>query len=101
MPNIYPKEKGFKMELTIKDEAGAVVDVTGATITFFMQGPGAEFTRVATIDNATGGVCSYTTPDEAQFVDPGVYKIYPKVQLSNGNIFYGDAKEFEVKAYYK
>jgi len=102
MANIYPEEKGLKIEITIKDENGAAVDVTGATVSFFIKDPdGQEFTKSATIDSPTGGVCSYTTPDTVSITKVGTYIIYPKVVFANGNILFGSANKFEVKKFYE
>ena len=100
MSKIYPGEKGFKVKMTVTDEAGAAVDLTGATIVFeFYYPDGTKVNKTSTVDNGTGGICSYTTTDESDFKAIGDYKIQPKITLSGGNIFYGTTQKMEINAY--
>lgn len=99
MPNIYPGEKGFKVQLTVTDETGATVSLVGATVDFrFYQPDGTEVVKTATIDNGASGICSYTTTDTNDFLSHGEYKIQPKITLSGGNIFYGTTQKMDIFA---
>jgi hypothetical protein len=57
-------DKTFPLSFTVTDSDGAVVDLTGAQITFKMALQGATTTKVAStsvsIIVATSGTCSYT-----------------------------------------
>ena len=100
MPNIYPSEKGFKIQVTIKDEAGAVVNLTGATVVLQVVQPDkSTITKSASLDTPASGICSYTTIDESDFTQSGNYTIQPKITLSSGNIFYGDTQTMVVTPY--
>jgi len=99
---IYPREKGFKVQITINDASGAAVNLSGATVVYKIKDPeGSDDVRSATIDNAASGITSYVTPDTNQFVKEGVYKIQPQITLSNGNIFYGTSQDLEITSLYK
>jgi len=103
MASIYGAEKGFKVEITIKDETNTAVNLTGATVIYSISIPdGTKVERTATLDNAISGITSYTTTSTTDFnVLAGKYIIQPKITLSNGNIFYGQSVEFECKPYYQ
>jgi len=102
MANIYPGEKGFKIEITIKDSAGATFNLTGATVVYSVKDPKDKTESLtATIDNAASGITSFTTVTEDKFTQVGKYKIQPKVTTSAGNVFYGTTQEFTIKDYYQ
>jgi len=97
MSKIYPGEKGFKVKVTVTDETGAAVDLTGATVEFkFFHPDGSTSTKSATLDTPTSGVCSYTTTSTNDFLDPGEYGVQPKITLASGNVFYGTTQSMNV-----
>jgi hypothetical protein len=97
MADIYPGEKGFKIEITIKDSAGVAFNLTGATVVYKIQNPkDATESLTATIDNAASGITSFVTVDENKFTAVGKYKVQPKVTTSTGNVFYGTTQEFTI-----
>ena len=102
MADVFPGEKGYKIELTINDENNVAVNLSGATVVYKLKNPdGGEEERTATIDDAANGVTSYITPDTGQFLKGGTYKLQPKVTLSNGNIFYGATQNVDIKEFFK
>ena len=97
MSKIYPSEKGFKVKMTVTDETGAAVDLTGATVIFEIYQPdGKKITKTATLDTPASGICSYTTTDTTDFTSAGDYKIQPKITLSGGSIFYGTTQTMTI-----
>ena len=99
MAKIYPGEKEFKVKMTVTDEAGAVVDLTGGTVVFDFYTPeGAKITKTAALDTPASGICSYTTTDITDFLAVGEYKVQPKITLSSGSIFYGTTQKLEINA---
>lgn len=98
MPSIYPGEKGFKIKITITDETGAVVNLTGASAEFVILQPnGQSITKTAVVDNGSAGICSFTTSGTSDFSATGTYKVQPRVTLSTGDIFYGTSQDMVVK----
>ena len=98
---IYIKEKGFKLEISIKDENGTAVNLSGCTVTYLIDKPeGTLVTKTPTVDNAVSGITSYTTLDESDYNDiPDEYHIQPKVVLSTGSIFYGEIIEIQLQSF--
>lgn len=109
MATLYPKEKGVKIEIIIKDENGTVIDLTVCTVRYLVKktdnatsGSSVELTPY--VDSETGklGVSSYTTTSVTDFNNAaGTYYIQPKVTLQNGSVFYGTTVSFEISEYYK
>lgn len=68
---------GKKMIFTIKNSSGVVVDVTGATITyFFKRSDGTTLTRTGTVMDGVNGQVYY------QFVDGDLIAGHLQVQVS-------------------
>lgn len=60
---IVQNDYGFDLNFTLKDAVGAVVNLTGSTLTFIGQlvnDNSVTFTGSMTIISAVGGTCKYT-----------------------------------------
>jgi|SRR3990167_6332380 len=102
MANFFTAEKGFKIEVSIVDETGVAIDLTGVTVSYNIQKPNSlTITKSGadiSIPNPATGVTSYTTTANDNINDiEGSYRIQPKIVLGNGNIFYGTVVEMTLE----
>lgn len=61
--NIVQSDVGYNLNFTLQDNAGAAIDLSGATLALKVQLIGAttvKFTGVMAIDVAASGTCHYT-----------------------------------------
>ena len=99
MTEIRAGQKGMKIEITIKDDAGAAINLTGATVVYQILSPsGARSDKNASIDNAATGLTSYTTAATSEFTELGEHRISPKITFPDTKILYASPVVFNVVA---
>ena len=59
MTDFVSGDTGSKLVVTVRDSAGAIVDLTGATVRFKWRNETTLVEKVATITSAVGGVVEY------------------------------------------
>ena len=79
--------------LTWKDDSGAVVDLTGATLSLRIRlggaGQGVAGGGVITVTNASGGLFTYA-PVAGDFPQPGQLDVQFKAVYGDGTVLYHD-----------
>lgn len=86
---VYQDEKLYSIEITLEDDAGDPVNLTGnSAVTLKVQQQGEDaikFTRALTVTGATTGVVSYTVQD-GHFDEVGNYFAEIQVDYNDGKL---------------
>lgn len=81
------KGKSFLKDMTILDENGAIVPLTGGTVTFYLRTKDnvAVLSRTLTLTSPTTGVCTLllTTTDTGSLISDTIYRYELKLVLGS------------------
>lgn len=94
MAGIKAGDDGTVLEMPITD-GGAVVPLTGASVSIVIKQGERRVTKTASITDAVGGLCELVLTGE-DVAYSGVYSVQAVVTMPNGDDFASDIEKFTV-----
>lgn len=84
IPKVVQGDVGTRLRFNITDQNRAIVNLTGATVTLYIQRPDVTLTRSCSVIGAASGLAEYTTIAGDLSVGNCIYYLKVNVQLPTG-----------------